>query len=107
MKKVLLTLICVMIFAACSSEDEEKYTTIDENSLEFDSKNTKINCNEKPLAATESMITDGNFIYWIALEDLLKCDVFPLCDSISGNRRILKNKSKMITTAIAPSLYNL
>lgn len=37
MKKVLLTLICVMIFAACSSEDEEKYTTIDENSLEFDS----------------------------------------------------------------------
>ena len=26
-----------MIFAACSSEDEEKYTTIDENSLEFDS----------------------------------------------------------------------
>ena len=43
----------------------------------FNSKNTKINCNEKPLAATESMITDGNFIYWIALEDLLKCDVFP------------------------------
>lgn len=43
----------------------------------FNSKNTKINCNEKPFAATESMITDGNFIYWIALEDLLKCDVFP------------------------------
>lgn len=43
----------------------------------FNSKNTKINCNEKPLAATESMITDENFIYWIALEDLLKCDVFP------------------------------
>ena len=43
----------------------------------FNSKNTKINCNEKPLAATESMITDGNFIYWMALEDLLKCDVFP------------------------------
>lgn len=37
MKKVLLTFICVVIFAACSSEDEEKYTTIDENSLEFDS----------------------------------------------------------------------
>lgn len=43
----------------------------------FNSKNTKINCNEKPLDATDSMITDGNFIYWIALEDLLSCDVFP------------------------------
>lgn len=63
MKKIFL-LLSIVIFAACSSEDEEKYTTVNENNLEFESSSSSQTIT---ISSNTNWYIDDNPFEWITV----------------------------------------